>query len=65
MKASVAAIEAFCGSRDIHSGPKTGAWTHILERGPEDSLIIAAIPEFSLKLGRFNGLRPPADCGGG
>jgi hypothetical protein len=51
MKASVAAIEAFCGSRDIHSGPKTGAWTHILERGPEDSLIIAAIPEFSLKLG--------------
>src|SRR5271154_7117681 len=25
----------------IHSGPKAGAWTHILERGPEDTLSCA------------------------
>jgi Uma2 family endonuclease len=35
----------------IHTGPKAGAWTHIVERGPQDSLTCAALPEFSLKLG--------------
>ena len=35
----------------VHTGPKADAWTHIVERGPEDSLTCAALPQFSLKLG--------------
>ena len=35
----------------VHTGPKAGAWAHIVERGPEDPLTCAALPEFSLKLG--------------
>ena len=35
----------------IHTDPKAGAWAHVVERGPEDSLTCAALPEFSLRLG--------------
>jgi Uma2 family endonuclease len=34
----------------IHTGPQADAWTHIVERGPEDFLTCAALPDFSLKL---------------
>jgi Uma2 family endonuclease len=35
----------------IHTGPRDGVWESVVERGPEDSLICAAIPGFSVKLG--------------
>jgi Uma2 family endonuclease len=34
----------------IHTGPQADAWTDIVERGPEDFLTCAALPDFSLKL---------------
>jgi Uma2 family endonuclease len=35
----------------IHSGPKAGAWEHVVERGPHGILTCAALPGFSATLG--------------
>jgi Uma2 family endonuclease len=34
----------------IHQGPQGGSWRSIVERGPDDALIIAALPGFSMRL---------------
>jgi Uma2 family endonuclease len=35
----------------IHSGPGSGGWRTIFERGCEEALTFAALPEFSVQLG--------------
>ena len=35
----------------IYSGPEANEWRTIVERGPDDTLTSAALPEFSVRLG--------------
>ena len=37
----------------MHGGPCAGGWERIVERGPEEELACAAIPGFSVTLGRI------------
>jgi Uma2 family endonuclease len=35
----------------IHQGPESGGWRSIVERGPDEALTLAALPDFSMRLG--------------
>ncbi len=34
----------------VHQGPEAGSWRSIVERPPEESLTLAALPDFSIRL---------------
>jgi Uma2 family endonuclease len=44
-------IDASRRRTHVHTAPKAGAWTQIVELGPDDPLTCAAIPGLSVKLG--------------
>jgi len=35
----------------VHTGPKGGSWSHVIELGPSETLACAALPGFALRLG--------------
>ena len=54
------------GARDFRPyGPARDGWRSIVERGPDEALIVEALPGFSLRLGtveRFPTRRPQNSC---